>query len=388
MEGTEQPPTWPPRPTVEDEFPSDNQADTTTSTERNMSDLPNGPTASADGANARMATPDTPVNDGAEATPQNPEEPRTPANAAPAEPVDRVQIVLKDQSGTQIAFGVKSNTRMEKVQNAYADRTGRPVGTLRFYYEGTRVVPEDTVATLEMENEDIIEVMTEQIGGAGKLAVVSTRVDKYVAKHQLEDDTDEISFTVNAVEVGGKLIKKMEFVIAPDVKITDFMDAWAKRAGVAVDDVVFRLNDEKEGPGLPFESEDETFGDGDFMIGDSIYVSAFTDEPINLARPRDGADADARLKASNSTTVITVKYLGLNGIPREMRCKMTQTMCFDKLISLYAERWAIDPDRQHLTFNGKTVFSSDTPVSIGAEHDAVLNIAEDPDVFAMDFTLA
>ncbi|KEQ66874.1 uncharacterized protein M437DRAFT_33416, partial [Aureobasidium melanogenum CBS 110374] len=168
MERSEQPPTWPPRPTVEDESPSDNQAGTTSAPERNMSDLPNGPTASADGASARMATPDTPVNDGAEITPQNPEEPRTPANAAPAEPVvDRVQIVLKDQSGTQIAFGVKSNTRMEKVQNAYADRTGRPVGTLRFYYEGTRVVPEDTVATLEMENEDIIEVMTEQIGGEG-----------------------------------------------------------------------------------------------------------------------------------------------------------------------------------------------------------------------------
>lgn len=149
MEGTEQAPTWPPRPTVEDEPASDIQANTTSATERGMSDLPNGPSAAADGTNARMATPSTPANNGAETTPQNPEEPRTPVNAAPADPaVDRVQIVLKDQSGTQIAFGVKSNTRMEKVQNAYADRTGRPVGTLRFYYEGTRVVSEDTVATV------------------------------------------------------------------------------------------------------------------------------------------------------------------------------------------------------------------------------------------------
>ncbi|KAG9693939.1 hypothetical protein KCU95_g10704, partial [Aureobasidium melanogenum] len=387
MERSEQPPTWPPRPTVEDESPSDNQAGTTSAPECNMSDLPNGPTASADGASARMATPDTPVNDGAENTPPNPEEPRTPANAAPAEPVvDRVQIVLKDQSGTQIAFGVKSNTRMEKVQNAYADRTGRPVGTLRFYYEGTRVVPEDTVATLEMENEDIIEVMTEQIGGVGKLDVAATKLNKYVAKYEMElNVTDEIPITVNAVEVGDKLIKEMEFVIGPNVKVTDFMNAWAKRAGVAVDDVVFRRNDEKEGPGLPFDFKDETFGDTDFDHGDHIYVSAFADEPINLARPRE--DVDAKLKTSNGTIIITVKYLGQDDISREMRCKMTHNMSFDKFISLYSKRWGVDPSTQHLTFNGKTVFPSDTPVSIGAQDGAVLNVAEDFNVYAMDLTL-
>lgn len=113
-----------------------------------------------------------------------------------------------------------------------------------------------------MENEDIIEVMTEQIGGVGKLDVAATKLNKYVAKYEMESNvTDEISITVNAVEVGDKLIKEMEFVIGPNVKVTDLMNAWAKRAGVAVDDVVFRRNDEKEGPGLPFDFEDETFGD-------------------------------------------------------------------------------------------------------------------------------
>ncbi|KEQ71048.1 small ubiquitin-like protein, partial [Aureobasidium namibiae CBS 147.97] len=78
---------------------------------------------------------------------------------------DRVQIVLKDQGGTQVAFGVKSNTRMEKVMNAYADRASRPVGALRFHFDGERVLPDDTTASLGMEQDDIIEVMTEQIGG-------------------------------------------------------------------------------------------------------------------------------------------------------------------------------------------------------------------------------
>lgn len=113
-----------------------------------------------------------------------------------------------------------------------------------------------------MENEDIIEVMTEQIGGIGKLDITPTQLNKYVAKHEhAYDDHDEIAFTVNAVQVGDKVIKEMEFVIGPDVKVTDFMDAWATRAGCAVDEVVFRWNEDKEGAGLPSESEDETFGD-------------------------------------------------------------------------------------------------------------------------------
>ncbi|KAH0140400.1 hypothetical protein KCU67_g14863, partial [Aureobasidium melanogenum] len=54
---------------------------------------------------------------------------------------------------------------------------------------------------------------------------------------------------------------------------------------------------------------------------------------------------------------------------------------------LYAKRWNIDASAQRLTFNGKTVFPSDTPASIGAEHGAILNISEDPNVFTMDLTL-
>lgn len=112
-----------------------------------------------------------------------------------------------------------------------------------------------------MEENDIIEVMAEQIGGNGKHKIAPTTLDTYIAKHEIESDTEEVSFVVNAVEVGGKLIKSMEFVVAPNVKVKDFKAAWAQRAGCLVDEVVFRRNADMEGPGLPFYSEDETFGD-------------------------------------------------------------------------------------------------------------------------------
>jgi hypothetical protein len=112
-----------------------------------------------------------------------------------------------------------------------------------------------------MDNDDIIEVMTEQIGGNGKLNIASTQLDKYVAKQFSDSGGDEVPFVVNAVEVDGRVIRAIEFVVGPNVKVKDFMNAWAQRAGCAVDKVVFRRTADKEGPGLPFYSEDETFGD-------------------------------------------------------------------------------------------------------------------------------
>ncbi|KAI5194123.1 hypothetical protein E4T39_08761 [Aureobasidium subglaciale] len=280
MDGFNQPPNNPPAPSVEDEPASlfgGGRINTTSATSRNMPDTHEGPSTQVDGAGTNNADSNIPANN---------EDPRTPVNRAPsAPPVDRVQIVLKDQGGTQIAFGVKASTRMERVQTAYADKTGRPLESLRFFYEGVRVIPTDTVATLEMDNEDIIEVMTEQIGGGsgGRYDHAYLGSGKYAAKDTYKYE-EEMSFTVNAVEVGGMWIKEMEFVVGSSVKAKDFINAWTKRAGCTADKVVFRYNPDKEGPGLPVESEEETFGDGDFQITDTIYVNAVADESINLVR--------------------------------------------------------------------------------------------------------
>ena len=126
-------PNWPPAPTVEDEVPGEQTTPTPMPGAQN---------------NAHAQTP---VNDNTTTpAPNDDAAPHTPANgnAAAAPAADRVQIVLKDQGGTQVAFGVKSNTRMEKVMNAYAERSARPVGTLRFHFDGERVLPDDTTASV------------------------------------------------------------------------------------------------------------------------------------------------------------------------------------------------------------------------------------------------
>jgi hypothetical protein len=277
-----------------------------------------------------------------------------------------------------------------------------------------------------MENDDVIEVMTAQIGGGGgKFNTTIGQPNGYTAKH----GDDKMSFVVNAVEVGGKLISEIGFIIGPHVKVKAFMDIWAERAGCALDEVVFRRNPDKEGPGLPFHSEDETFGDVrrawnndltastiltfnqiSFMSDDKIFVSASVDEPtkpVDLTEDVSTKEVNTRSGTPNDTIVITV-----HDALHEMHCKMTETMSFDKFIDTYSKRCGVDVSTQRLTFNGKTVFPSDTPASvshvlynvssdirkfysksttytpqIGAKHGDVLDIEDDLSVITMDLTI-
>ena len=47
---------------------------------------------------------------------------------------------------------------MGKLKKSYADRTGVAVASLRFLFDGRRISDEDTPKSLEMEEDDVIEV--------------------------------------------------------------------------------------------------------------------------------------------------------------------------------------------------------------------------------------
>jgi len=47
--------------------------------------------------------------------------------------------------------------------NAYSQRQGKTLATLRFLYDGERINENDTPEGLDMEDEDTIDVMIEQV---------------------------------------------------------------------------------------------------------------------------------------------------------------------------------------------------------------------------------
>ncbi|EGT57878.1 hypothetical protein CAEBREN_08029 [Caenorhabditis brenneri] len=84
---------------------------------------------------------------------------------AEAEAQEFIKIKVVSQDSNEVIFRVKPGTSMAKLKNSYASRTGAAVGTLRFLFDGTRLKDEDTPKSLEMEDDDVIEVYQEQLGG-------------------------------------------------------------------------------------------------------------------------------------------------------------------------------------------------------------------------------
>ncbi|KAF8363313.1 hypothetical protein PRIPAC_90236 [Pristionchus pacificus] len=87
-------------------------------------------------------------------------------DAAPADgATDYIKLKVVGQDSNEVHFRVKNGTSMAKLKKSYADRTGVNVTSLRFLFDGRRIQDTDTPKSLEMEEDDTIEVYQEQLGG-------------------------------------------------------------------------------------------------------------------------------------------------------------------------------------------------------------------------------
>ena len=64
-------------------------------------------------------------------------------------------------------FKIKKTTALRKVFKAYAQKQGIPLDTIRFSFDGDRVVDDEstTAGDLGLEDGDIIDANVAQVGG-------------------------------------------------------------------------------------------------------------------------------------------------------------------------------------------------------------------------------
>ncbi|KAF7333502.1 Ubiquitin-like protein SMT3 [Mycena venus] len=77
-----------------------------------------------------------------------------------------INIKVVSSQGEEVFFKIKRSTKLSKLQGAYASKVGKDVSSIRFLYDGARINDDDTPASLDMEDNDTIDVMVEQVGGA------------------------------------------------------------------------------------------------------------------------------------------------------------------------------------------------------------------------------
>merc|ERR1711881_445671 len=85
-------------------------------------------------------------------------------SAATAE-AEYIKLKVVGQDSNEIHFRVKMTTAMGKLKKSYSERVGVPINSLRFLFDGKRINDEETPKSMEMEQDDVIEVYQEQTGG-------------------------------------------------------------------------------------------------------------------------------------------------------------------------------------------------------------------------------
>ena len=75
---------------------------------------------------------------------------------------ERIKLKVVDQDSNEIHFRVNTTTQMGKLKKSYSERVGVPVSSLCFLFDGRQINDDETPKQLKMEQDDVIEVYTEQ----------------------------------------------------------------------------------------------------------------------------------------------------------------------------------------------------------------------------------
>jgi len=78
---------------------------------------------------------------------------------------DHINLRVTGQDGSVVQFKIKRHTPLRKLMQAYCDKQGQSMANIRFRFDGAAINETDTPNKLEMEDEDTIDVFTQQTGG-------------------------------------------------------------------------------------------------------------------------------------------------------------------------------------------------------------------------------
>ncbi|XP_008181849.2 small ubiquitin-related modifier 2-like [Acyrthosiphon pisum] len=78
---------------------------------------------------------------------------------------EKINLKVLSQNNAVVQFKIKKHAYLKKLMNAYCERSGLAMGTVRFRYNGQVISEADTPSSLDMEEGDTIEVYQQQTGG-------------------------------------------------------------------------------------------------------------------------------------------------------------------------------------------------------------------------------
>lgn len=79
---------------------------------------------------------------------------------------EHLNLKVKGQDGNSVFFRIKKSTQLRKLMNAYCEKMSVDINSIVFLFDGHRLQADQTPQQLGMEDEDEIDAMLHQTGGA------------------------------------------------------------------------------------------------------------------------------------------------------------------------------------------------------------------------------
>ncbi|CAB4491708.1 ubiquitin-like protein [Rhizophagus irregularis] len=76
-----------------------------------------------------------------------------------------VNLKVQDYSKSETVYKVKKTKPLNKLKQVHCDRNGLDIKFMLFLFDGHQIKDYDTPDSLEMENDDIIDIVCHQKGG-------------------------------------------------------------------------------------------------------------------------------------------------------------------------------------------------------------------------------
>ena len=92
--------------------------------------------------------------------------PVKPEEGREKERSEQVSLRVVNADGAEVYFKIKRTTVLRKLMEAYCKKQGIAMSSVRFLYDGAIIDKEKNPVDLEMEDDDVIDAMVEQTGGA------------------------------------------------------------------------------------------------------------------------------------------------------------------------------------------------------------------------------
>ena len=78
---------------------------------------------------------------------------------------DQINLRVTSQSGEEVFFKARRTTKLSKLMAAFSNKCGTSLDSVRFLYNGYRIIGHETPKTLDMEDNDVIDCVMSQVGG-------------------------------------------------------------------------------------------------------------------------------------------------------------------------------------------------------------------------------